>query len=193
MAESGGVQLAMISKRLRTLGAEGQGARKEFYSALTRATRPVTDAIRKEAETTLPKSGGRQVRKMKKTGAVEIDGKRYLTRARVGKLLDNESLAHRVANASYTTRIVMGKERGGRRIAQVQIRGRVKSGGTVNLRVINNGTVRHPTFGNREPNCWKDQPVNPGFFTRPALENVKQVSEELRKTVKELADYLGGS
>jgi hypothetical protein len=165
------------------MGADGRGLQRELRAGLQRGARPAINAIRQEALQTLPASGGKQVRKMKIVGRTTVDGKEFKVRARAGKLQDNESLAHRVSNASYTLRLVTG-----RGIAQLQIRGRAKGGKTLDLKSINDGIVRHPVFGDR--GSWVAQPVRPGFFTRACEANRDAVLQGIREAAENVAEQL---
>jgi len=183
VANQGAFQIRAISKRCREMGTEGKGLQRELQAGLQRGARPAINAIRWEALLTLPSTGGKQTRKLKIYKRAEIDGQVYKYRNRSGALADNESLAHKVANASYTLRIVTG---GG--LAQLQIRGRAKGGQTIDLKSINNGIVRHPVFGDTDH--WVTQRVHPGFFTRACEANVEDVRKGLNDAVRRVAEYL---
>lgn len=50
------------------------------------------------------------------------------------------------------------------------------------IRVINDGTLRHPVYGN--PEAWVDQGVRPGFWTTP-LSNSREIpAKEIRRAVQ---------
>lgn len=183
MASQGTIQIRAISRRLREMGTEGKGLQRELQAGLQRGARPAIGAIRWEALLTLPSSGGSQVRKLKKVGGTVIDGKTFVYRARAGKLADNESLAHKVANASYVVRSV-----GGSRDPQIQIRGRAKGGQTLDLKSINDGIVRHPVFDNREK--WVSQRVHPGFFFRACEANKDEVEGGIKEALRNVAAQL---
>lgn len=164
------------------MGTEGQGLRRELQAGMQRGARPAIGAIRWEALLTLPSSGGSQVRKMKIVNRVTIEGTEFKVRRRVGKLQENESLAHKVANASYTVKLVRGSQ------TAIQIVGRAKGGQTLDLKSINDGLVRHPVFGNREH--WVDQHVSSGFFTRACEANKDEVLQGIRDAAERVAAYL---
>ena len=175
MAGQGALQLRAVSRRLREMGSEGNGLNRELQAGLQRGARPAINAIRWEALLTLPSSGGSQIRKLKIVNRAEIDGRKFVYRRRAGALKDNESLAHRVANASYVVRNV-----GGQRNPQIQIRGKAGKQ-TLDLRSINDGLVRHPVFGNREH--WVDQHVQAGFFVRACQANQDEVLKGIREAI----------
>ena len=184
MAGSGDFQIRAISRKCREMGTEGKGMQKELQAGMQRGARPALSAIRWEALLTLPASGGNQVRKLKITGRVTIGGVEYKVRRRAGALKPNESLAHKVANASYVVRSIGGKD------PHIQIRGRAKGGQKMDLKSINEGLVRHPTFGRKGPDDWEDQPVPKGFFTRACEANKEQVLQGLKAAAESVATKL---
>ena len=50
------------------------------------------------------------------------------------------------------------------------------------LRVINDGTLRHPVYGN--PNKWVDQRVRPGFWSQPLDANREIPATHIRRAVQ---------
>lgn len=183
MAGQGALQMRVISRRCREMGSEGKGLQRELQAGLQRGARPAIGAIRWEALLTLPSSGGKQVRKLKIVNRVTVDGNEFKVRRRAGKLQANEPLAQRVAGASFTVRII-----GGGRNPAVQIRGRAKSGKSLDIRSIDEGLVRHPVFGDRD--YWKDQKVPPGFFTRACRANLDEVRKGLKEAIESAAAQL---
>ncbi len=68
------------------------------------------------------------------------------------------------------TRITAKIEIGGRRV-RVTLRGtRGSQGGVSDLRALDRGRVRHPSWGRRGRSQWHTQIVRPGYFTEPAVE-----------------------
>lgn len=57
------------------------------------------------------------------------------------------------------------------------------------------GYVRHPTFGRRGPNDWKDQsiPAATGWWSKTLEREAPRVTVELLKVIKETSVALGGS
>lgn len=56
------------------------------------------------------------------------------------------------------------------------------------IKVINDGTLRHPVYGN--PEVWVDQPVRPGFWSTP-LDSAraipaKQIRRAVQNTIRKL-------
>lgn len=59
----------------------------------------------------------------------------------------------------------------GRR-AGVKVKGSRKSAkGKADLRRLDDGRVRHPSWGRRDPGSWHTQAVTPHYFTDPALKS----------------------
>jgi len=50
------------------------------------------------------------------------------------------------------------------------------------VRIINDGTLRHPVYGN--PEAWVDQPVKPGFWTEPLNLSRDIPAREIRRAVQ---------
>lgn len=68
------------------------------------------------------------------------------------------------------TRITAKIEVGGRRV-RVTLRGsRNSQGGQSDLRALDRGRIRHPSWGRRGQGQWYTQVVRAGFFTEPAVE-----------------------
>lgn len=88
-------------------------------------------------------------------------------------------LAARVAAQSYGVRTRLGARSAGVRI--------VGAGRTVRgLRAIDQGTVRHPVYGNRE-GLWVSQPVRPGFFTDPIMNDLPRFRDSVEEAIEETA------
>lgn len=51
------------------------------------------------------------------------------------------------------------------------------------IRVINDGTLRHPVYGN--PEAWVDQPVKPGFWTEPLTLSRDIPAKQIRRAVQD--------
>ncbi|MGK5737276.1 hypothetical protein [Micromonospora sp. URMC 103] len=74
--------------------------------------------------------------------------------------------------------------------AGVKLRGTRKSGkGKADLRRLDAGKVRHPSWGRRGPGQWHVQQVEPGFFTKPAVE-VDQWRDACLKAVDEALEVI---
>lgn len=50
------------------------------------------------------------------------------------------------------------------------------------IKVINDGTLRHPVYGN--PEAWVDQDVKPGFWSQPLDANRKIPATHIRRAVQ---------
>lgn len=50
------------------------------------------------------------------------------------------------------------------------------------VRVINDGTLRHPVYGN--PEAWVDQGVRPGFWTQPLNTSREIPAREIRRAIQ---------
>jgi len=72
------------------------------------------------------------------------------------------------ASVTFKAKYVAIKLRGGRR-SKGTLRG--TSGGTTDVRAIDRGRVRHPSWGRRFRGQWFTQSVTPGFFTKTAEES----------------------
>ena len=70
------------------------------------------------------------------------------------------------------------------------------SGSSAGLQVVGNvkrldeGFVRHPTFGHRGKGEWKDERVVPGCFTKPLILEAQKVRPQLERAMYELAQQL---
>jgi hypothetical protein len=53
------------------------------------------------------------------------------------------------------------------------------------LRRLDTGILTHPLFGDREH--WYDQPVTPGWFTRPAEDDAPRVREAIIRALDDVA------
>jgi hypothetical protein len=89
-------------------------------------------------------------------------------------------LAGRVAKSKFST-----KRRFTGRGAGIRITG--SSG--YDLRSINQGRVRHKTFGHKP---WKSQTVKPKFFDRPIEDRKDLARKELENVMSDIAKRLGG-
>lgn len=57
--------------------------------------------------------------------------------------------------------------------------------GMQELSDIDKGRVRHPVYGNRS--VWKQQEVEPGFFTKPVEEGAPVVRENIRQAMEDIS------
>lgn len=188
----GAKQFYDLSRDLKRVGAKG--LQKRLYRALYKSTEPAITAARKSALKNLPGGGGRGKRKTRlvRTGTKMIEGKAYITRKRVktGTVSDGLSLAQRVSEAKFSARAIRGKNVGIRVTATAA--GRKK----VDLEALDRGNVRHPLFGLRTSksgkDVWFDQPVKPGWFTKPMEDNSGNVERELKKAVADIEKNISG-
>jgi hypothetical protein len=91
-------------------------------------------------------------------------------------------LAARVAAANLSTRVRTGGDPGVRIVAKS---GRQK----VDVARIDEGTVRHPTFGRGR---WQSQSVTPGWFTKPMRASAPLVRAQLIGVIDAVIRKLGG-
>jgi hypothetical protein len=56
------------------------------------------------------------------------------------------------------------------------------------IRVIDNGTLRHPVYGNRE--AWVDQRVKPGFWSEPLENSREKPAVEIRRAIQKTISKL---
>ncbi len=76
------------------------------------------------------------------------------------------------------------KQKFNSRTAQVTVvGGRNSRGGESDLRALDRGRVRHPTWGHRGRTSWHTQRVPPGFFTDPVLR-----ADEWRQAISDGVD-----
>lgn len=79
-------------------------------------------------------------------------------------------LADRVARARFNTRSRAGRN------PSVKITAQDAKGRSVDLVALDDGSVRHPTFGRRP---WVKQDVTPGWFTEPMQAGAPEVAREV--------------
>lgn len=61
---------------------------------------------------------------------------------------------------------------------------------TGNAKRLDDGFVRHPTFGHRGKGDWKDEKITPGWFTKPLILEAPRVRDELNTAMDDLARQL---
>jgi hypothetical protein len=71
-----------------------------------------------------------------------------------------------------------------------EVRLSVTARSEVNIKLLDDGTVRHPLFGNRQH--WYTEAVRPGWFTRPLQGLGPKVAEELNQTLETVARKIEG-
>lgn len=77
-----------------------------------------------------------------------------------------------------------------RRMARVRLKGgRNSAGGRSDMRAINRGRLRHPSWGRRGPGQWHTQAVAPEFFTKPAAE-AKEWREAIDRAIDSALDTI---
>lgn len=177
-----GEAFAALAKDLRKAGSVT--LRRELYKGLSRSARPVIAAI-KANTSTLPSGGGRGRRRtrMVDTGRTltnQASGKTHKVKERRkvgGSLAAGESLADRVAGATFVAKQSTGRNPGIRIVATE------KRGKKIDLARLNKGEVRHPVFG-RWRKGTPTQRVTPGWFDRPIEANL----DEFRKGILAAVD-----
>lgn len=112
----------------------------------------------------------RGVRGSAKKAIPDIKQSAYRTLPRGGGLADN------VARQVYSvlSRYALSG-------AKVSLLGR----GMKELKDIDSGRLRHPVFGNRD--VWKQQQVEPGFFTDAISRRAPQIRRDIEKVMQEVA------
>lgn len=167
-------QLRQLADDLRAADAT---IRREIYRGLQSETKDLRRQLAESALTHLPKGGGRGVAHHNRAG--RRIGLRTSGRAsRAGGVRGVvESLAQRVHNASYLTRI-----KSTRKQTRITIVVRAKSGRPVDVDLADRGTVRHPTFGHR-PSV--TQRVRSGWFDDEFKKQRKTVRKVLLKAFDE--------
>lgn len=168
----GGEQFRAVAKQLRA--AADKELTKQLYRALNVGAEPMKESIRKNFATKLPQGGGRGRRSTRKLKSGGI---------RKGSLRAPESLAARAARATVSV-----KGRSGRNPA-VTITARTSAGKSIDLKALDAGTVRHPTFGHGP---WKAQAVTPNLFTDGVEEKLPEVQKEILKGLDNITAMLSG-
>lgn len=102
-------------------------------------------------------------------------------KANAATLPQRGGLAGRVQRARFST-----KGRAGRN-PSVSIVAKDAKSRSVDLRALDAGTVRHPTFGHRP---WVSQPVTPGWFSKPMEAGADDVAREVLAAVDAVAAKL---
>ena len=87
-------------------------------------------------------------------------------------------LADRVARARFSTRARAGRS------PSIRIVAKDSKGRPVDLYALDQGTVRHPTFGRRP---WVAQRVDPGWFTEPMERGAGDARRHIEAAVAEVA------
>jgi hypothetical protein len=163
-------QFGALARDLRKAGAVD--LRRELYSSIQRAGRPLIDAAKESAAATLPHGGGRGVRSHhRKTGAptkLKTSGR---ARRSDGSSSRVESLADRVVNARFSVKTKAGRN------PAVMLRATDANGRAINLNALDHGHVRHPVFGNRD--VWVAQPVTEGWWSKPMEAGIPAVTAEV--------------
>lgn len=158
----------------RDLNKAGRGDLKvQFKKRVNRHVRDnrVRELVADSAMRTLPSGGGYE--RVPRASGRRQDGTPRVPRRR--SRTRRTSLAEYVAKA----RVKVSTNLGGRNLG-VSITGTRSSGGKkVDLDGINDGQVRHPTFGRRP---WRTQRVQPGFFDKPLR---GRVADDFRRAVTE--------
>jgi hypothetical protein len=180
---NGAESFSAAARRMRGAPAE---MRKELYSALARTARPLKDAAKSSAASSLPSSGGqagRRRRRMVPVGTFTnaASGRTHVRKERkeVGGIVggsNGESVAARVVGAKYAVRVT-----GGRR-PRATITATESSGKSINLSALDRGRLRHPLYGNK--NFWYTQRVPEEWFTRPMEESADKFNSELSKAAE---------
>ena len=91
------------------------------------------------------------------------------------KLPRRGGLARRVAAAKMSSRRRTGKNPGIAVVAK----------GMDQLRGMDQGTVRHPVYGNR--NVWVTQSISPGWFSEPVRAGADEARTEISRVLDEIA------
>lgn len=186
-----GAQLAALARDLRRAGAVT--LRRELYRGLQRAGQPAIEAIREKAGTTLPKGGGRGRRRTRlvDTGATltnAVSGRTHKIKVRRkvrGGLSAGESLAQRVANASYAVRTTPGANPGVRLVATE------RGGRPIDLDRLDRGEVRHKVYG-RWRKGTPTQRVAPGWFTATAEANLEPFRKGIDSAISAVEKDISG-
>lgn len=60
------------------------------------------------------------------------------------------------------------------------------------LAKLDEGAIRHPTFGRRGRRYWVTQQVEPGWFTRPVEEAAPEIQEQIQAAMAQVAAQIAG-
>lgn len=174
-------QFARLARDLKKAGAVD--LRVELYSGIQRAARPMIEAAKASAAASLPHGGGRGVRSYSRSTGLPTKKLRTSGRAHRGggKTTKVESLASRVVNARYSVKTRAGGN------PSIRLQATDSKGRAVNLRALDEGRVRHPVFGKWRANV-PDQPVPPGWWSKPMEAAIPAVSEEVRAAVSRVVE-----
>ena len=194
---SGDVRVSAAASSFAALARDLQRAgtvtlRRELYKGLQRAARPTIEAI-KANTSTLPSGGGRGRRRTRlvdtgRTLTNQVSGRTHKVKERrklAGALAPAESLAQRVAGASFVVKAAGGRNPG------IRITATEKRGKSIDLYRLNKGEVRHPVFGK-----WRKgtptQHVTPGWFETPATASVGEFEKGVREAVDAVEREISG-
>lgn len=92
-----------------------------------------------------------------------------------------------VSKAGYRISI----RRSGRSAGVSIVGSRRSKGGRSDLKAINRGRVRHPSWGRRGRGQWHNQSVRPGFFDRPVTEHQNKFREAIIRAVETAKQKVG--
>lgn len=95
--------------------------------------------------------------------------------AAASELPSRGGLADKVAKAKLTTKARAGRDPSVRIVAKSDL----------DLRAIDNGTLRHPVYGNR--NRWVSQSIPAGWFTDAMRRSAPKVRRELTEAMRRVA------
>lgn len=171
------LQLKKLARDLRQAGAVD--LRKELYSGIQRAARPLIEVAKQSAAANLPQGGGRGARhftRSGKRGGLKTSGRAGRSGGGSRKV---ESLAQRVSGASFK---VIGKTGANPGVVLTAV---AASGRPINLSALDQGKLRHPLFGNKSH--WYPQQVAAGWWSNPMQAGIPAISAEVIGAIEKVA------
>lgn len=173
--------LKALSRDLKEAGRTD--LRKELFAGLNRGTKPLRAAAKANALATLPSSGGLAALVANATMTVRGAGSAKVTivarpKRAVGQgERDRFERQKRAAEATKDLTLKEGRVRASK----------LRTSSAQDLQRIDDGTVRHPTFGHGPT---VTQAVKPGWFSEPMREGADAVREELLDAIEVVAHEL---
>jgi hypothetical protein len=174
-------QFAKLAADLRKAGA--QDLRKALYSGIQVAARPLIDAAKASAASSLPKGGGRGARHVTrsgKKGKLKTSGRAGYGNGQGSRKV--QSLAERVVSAKYQVKAKAGAN------PMVSVMATSAGGAKVDLNALDSGTFRHPLFGNKKH--WYPQSVPPGWWSNPMTAGVPAVQAKITESINSVTEAL---
>lgn len=96
---------------------------------------------------------------------------------------------HTLPHSGGLAALVAGSKFGVRtRLSGKSVGIRVQASNSIQVEGLDRGRLKHPVFGNRDN--WVGQAVTPGFFSKPAEENVDTFRRGIEKAMTDVANQI---